>query len=196
MTNGLDLDWDALVADWKSNDTPSPALAKRVKRGTWAAYGGIASGLLALSTIVAATWPTLMHGGPPVHLTVDVFVLALGTALVVAPIRMLLGTLRPEAQTTRAFVDLEKRRSQGELRAVVWLRRAVLAMLAFDAVWLPWKVYADRVGYAAEPWRLVEGSGWHFTILALLWVGSSFARRKHEARLAALEELAHAGRED
>jgi hypothetical protein len=194
---GKDVEWAALVRDWKANDAPSPGLAKRVRRGTRKAYAGIALGIVALAGIAAATVPELLRQGvSPLFYTVDVYSLIMGLAITVVTIHALLGTLRPEAQTTRAYLELEKRRSEVELRATRWIRGMVLVMLAFNALWAPWKLYVDRAGYAAQPWRLVVGFGFEGACLAVLWILSKLARRRHTKRVAMLDELLRATAED
>jgi hypothetical protein len=194
---GKDFEWATLVRDWKANDAPSPGLAKRVKRGTQRAYAGIALGVVAMAGIAAASVPELLRPGvSPLFYTVDIFCLIMGATITVVTIRALLRTLRPEALTTRAYLELEKRRSEVEIRATHWIRRMVLVMLAFNALWAPWKIYVDRAGYAAQPWRLVVGFGGEGVLLALLWISTKFARRRHEKRVAMLDELLRASAED
>jgi ribosomal protein L30/L7E len=194
---GKDSEWDTLVRDWKANDAPSPGLAKRVKHGTRKAYAGIALGIVAMAGIAAASVPELVRqGASPLFYTVDVYSLIMGLAITVVTIRALLGTLRPEAQTTRAYLELEKRRSEVEIRATRWIRGMVLVMLAFNALWAPWKLYVDRASYAAQPWRLVVGFGFEGVCLAVLWILSKLARRRHTKRVAMLDELLRAAAED
>jgi hypothetical protein len=194
---GKDLEWQTLVRDWKANDAPPAGLAKRVKRGTRKAYAGIALGIVAMAGIAAATVPELLRPGvSPLFYTVDIYCLLMGVAITGVTIRALLRTLSPEAQTTRAYLEIEKRRSEVELRATHWIRRMVLVMLAFNALWAPWKIYVDRAGYAAQPWRLVVGFGGEGLLLALLWIPTKFARRRHERRIAMLDELLRATAEE
>ena len=197
MNLGKDLEWQTLVRDWKANDAPPPGLAKRVKRGTLKAYAGIALGIVAMAGIAAATVPELLRPGvSPLFYTVDIYCLLMGAAVTVVTIRAMLRTLRPEAQTTRAYLEIEKRRSKVEIHAARLIRRMVLLMLAFNALWAPWKLYVDRAAYAAQPWRLVVGFGGEGVIMALLWIHSKFVRRRHEKRIAMLDELLRATAED
>jgi hypothetical protein len=188
MTTTMDNEWAEMVRDWQSNDRPPPNLARRVKRGTWAHYGGVA--LVAPIVAMFLAMPVGAYLRQPSRADVYIYgaIAAFGLAIAFVTLRDIVRTVHPEANTTRAYLELSRRRLDNVGRAMRTIRIACVGILAFGAMLAPWRLYQASVAHDA--WAPI---GWAMVRIvvgvAFLGIPTLFGRRRLAARMAAVDEV-------
>lgn len=184
-----DRELESWRAEWRQATLPLPEIHKKIKRQNRRFYLSLVAAALAFVGALIFSIVAVRQEPSPERIAwaVGIWILALGSGAY--RLWNQRGTWRPATQSTRAFLDLSRKRALAKIRSVRVAFYVIPAWLVFCAGIVAWRWNVFGPDMKAHPTDYLLAFGAVVVILLLAFLYLAWVRRRQIAELKEAEQL-------